>query len=46
MFACREGQMFFIPRDEAFSLSDDALGMTAYAVLSLIGGQDIQRRPD
>lgn len=44
MFACREGQMFFIPRDEAFSMSFDALGMTAYAVLALIGGQDLVTR--
>jgi len=41
MFACREGQMFFIPRDEAFSMSFDALGMTAYAVLALLAGQEI-----
>lgn len=46
MFACREGQMFFIPRDEAFSMSFDALGMTAYGVLALLGGQGITRRND
>lgn len=46
MFACREGQMFFIPRDEAFSMSWDALGMTAYAVLALLAGQDITLRSE
>ena len=44
MFACREGQMFFLPRDESFSMSWDALGMTATAVLALLGGQDIVTR--
>ena len=44
MFACRTGQMYFIPRDEAFSMSYDALGMTAYAILALLGGQDIETR--
>ncbi len=46
IFACREGQMFYIPRDEAFSMSFDALGMTAYAVLALIAGQDITTRAE
>lgn len=46
MFACREGQMFFLPRDEAFSMSWDALGMTATAVLALLGGQDIVTKPE
>jgi iron complex transport system substrate-binding protein len=46
MFACRTGQMFFIPRDEAFSMSYDALGMTAYAILALLGGQDIETRSE
>lgn len=46
MFACRKGQMFFIPRDEAFSMSYDALGMTAYAVLALLGGQTIETRDE
>jgi iron complex transport system substrate-binding protein len=46
MFACREGQMFFLPRDESFSMSWDALGMTATAVLALLGGQDIGTRTE
>jgi iron complex transport system substrate-binding protein len=46
MFACREGQMYYIPRDEAASTSFDALGMTAYAVLSILGGQDIVTRSE
>lgn len=46
MFACREGQMFFLPRDESFSMSWDALGMTATAVLALLGGQEIATRGD
>ena len=46
MFACREGQMFFLPRDESFSISWDALGMTATAVLALLGGQDIVTKPE
>lgn len=46
MFACREGQMFFLPRDEAFSMSWDALGMTATAILALLGGQAIATRND
>lgn len=46
MFACREGQMFYIPRDEAFSMSFDALGMTAYAILALLAGQDIVSQED
>lgn len=45
MFACREGQMFFIPRDEAFSMSYDALAMTTYALTALMAGQEIRTRP-
>ncbi len=46
MFACRTGQMYFIPRDEAFSMSYDALGMTAYALLAVLGGQEIETRAE
>ena len=46
VFACREDQMFFLPRDEAFSMSFDALGMTAYALLALLGGQTITTRAE
>jgi len=46
MFACHAGQMFFLPRDQSFSMSWDALGMTATAVLALLAGQEIATRSD
>jgi len=44
MFACREGQIFLMPRDDAASLSWDALGMTATTLVTLLAGQDIKTK--
>jgi iron complex transport system substrate-binding protein len=44
MFACREGQLYYIPRDEAASMSYDALAMTANVLTALLAGQEIKTR--
>ena len=39
LHACRSGQMFVIPREEASATSYDALLATTYAVQSIVGGR-------
>jgi iron complex transport system substrate-binding protein len=45
LHACREGQMFYLSRAEASATSYTALGQTAYAILSIIGGRDYVPMP-
>ena len=45
LHACRSGQMFFLPREASSSSSYDALSMTAHALLSLLGGREIEPMP-
>lgn len=46
LHACRSGQMFFVPREASTSASYDALSMTAHALLSLLGGREIEPMPE
>lgn len=39
LHACRSGQMFIIPREEAWAFSYDALLATAYAIQVIVGGR-------
>lgn len=41
LHACRSGQMFVIPREEASATSYDALLAITYAVQAMIGGREI-----
>lgn len=45
LHACRTGQMFVIPREEASASSYDALLATAYAIQSMIGGRPFEPMP-
>lgn len=40
LHACRTGQMFIIPREEASATSYDALLATTYAIQAMIGGRE------
>ncbi|MCE0505904.1 ABC transporter substrate-binding protein [Roseivivax sp. GX 12232] len=42
LHACRTGQMFHLSRAEASATSYTALGQTAYAILSILGGREFE----
>lgn len=45
LHACRTGQMFVIPREEASATSYDALLATAYAIQSIVAGRPFEPLP-
>ncbi|SFQ64213.1 iron complex transport system substrate-binding protein [Roseivivax halotolerans] len=46
LHACRTGQMFILPREEASATSYDALLATAYAIQSIVGGRPFEPMPE
>ena len=46
LYACREGQMVILPRDEATSASYDALMALGLVVLTVTTSDEIVRRPE
>ncbi|WP_185020705.1 ABC transporter substrate-binding protein [Histidinibacterium lentulum] len=46
LHACRTGQMFIIPREEASATTYDALLATAYAIQSIVAGRTFEPMPD
>ncbi|MFN3662517.1 ABC transporter substrate-binding protein [Yoonia sp.] len=45
LHACRSGQMYIIPREEASASTYDALLATAYTIQSIIGGSEFDPMP-
>jgi len=46
LHACRTGQMFIIPREEASATNYDALLATTYAIQSIVGGRSFEPMPE
>lgn len=46
LFACREDQILYLPRDEGFSSSYAALSMTSFAILAQLSGHELVLRAD